>query len=422
MKKFNVLIIGGGNAGLSLAAQLLMKDKSLTIGIIEPSTKHYYQPAWTLVGAGEFDIKKTERDEKDYIPEGTTWIKEAAASFLPDQNKVITDKGNEYSYDVLSVVPGIQLDWDKIKGLKEGLGKNNLTSNYSYDYAPYTWDMIRNFKGGVAVFTNPPTPIKCGGAPHKIMYLACDYWKRNGVLEKTEVHYVSGAGVIFGVPEYAETLKGKLKEYGIKTHFTSVVKSINGNERELTFETKLDSFNTIKADSKFAGCFGLVENSENSDTSMVTMNYDFCHAVPPQSAPDFVKNSPLADAANPYGYIEVDKNTFKHIRFSNIFAFGDVSNAPCSKTGAAIRKQTPVVVDHILATLKDKTSTASYDGYSACPIPTQYGKLMLAEFDYTNKPKMTFPFDQAIPRWTMWILKKYILPWLYWNKILTGKA
>jgi sulfide:quinone oxidoreductase len=147
-----------------------------------------------------------------------------------------------------------------------------------------------------------------------------------------------------------------------------------------------------------------------------------CHAVPPQSAPDFIKHSPLADASNPLGYVEVDKNTFRHSRFPNIFAFGDVSNAPCSKTGAAIRKQTPVVIEHILATINGTTSQASYDGYSACPIPTAIGKLMLAEFDYSNKPKMTFPFDQAKPRWTMWLMKKFLLPWLYWNRILTGKA
>jgi sulfide:quinone oxidoreductase len=419
---YKILIVGGGNAGLSLASQLLIKDSSLEIGIIEPSKKHYYQPAWTLVGAGEFDIKDTEKNEADYIPKNTTWIQEAVASFQPESNKVVTDKGTEITYDILSVCPGIQLDWAKIPGLKETLGKNNVTSNYLFDVAPYTWELIKNFKGGVAVFTNPPTPIKCGGAPHKIMYLACDYWRKNGILDKTEVHYVSGAGVIFGVEEYAKTLREVVSDYGIKTHFGATVKSINGDTKTIIFESKENPFESGKISSKFAGCFGIVDENSSAETHTVQINFDMCHTVPPQSAPDFIKHSPLADANNPLGYVEVDKNTFRHSRFSNIFAFGDVSNAPCSKTGAAIRKQTPVVVEHILATINGTTSQASYDGYSACPIPTAIGKLMLAEFDYSNKPKMTFPFDQAKPRWTMWLMKKFLLPWLYWNRILTGKA
>lgn len=163
-----IIIVGGGNAGLSVAAQLLRKNKSLQITIIEPSEKHYYQPAWTLVGAGVFDVNKTVRSEKDYIPKGAAWIKDAVETFLPEENKVVTRQGNSYQYDALVVCPGIQLDWNKIKGFKETVGKNNVTSNYSFDIAPYTWELIKNFKGGTAVFTNPVGPVKCGGAMQRI--------------------------------------------------------------------------------------------------------------------------------------------------------------------------------------------------------------------------------------------------------------
>lgn len=419
---FRVLIIGGGNAGLGLAAQLLIKKNNLSVGIIEPSVKHYYQPAWTLVGAGEFDIAKTERDEAAYIPKGATWIKESAVSFQPDSNQVTTDSGKKYTYDYLAVATGIQLDWNKIEGARQGLGKNYLSSNYLYEAAPYTWEMIKNFKGGVAVFTNPSTPIKCGGAPHKIMYLACDYWSKNGVLDNTEVHYISGATMIFGVQEYRITLEEVLKKFKIRTHYGANVIAVDGTKKRLTYTTKDSPFETTKLNGQSAACFSLATHNDSEDTQTINVDYDFCHIVPPQSAPDFIKSSPLADPNNPYGYVEVDKFTFRHSRFSNVFALGDVSNAPCSKTGAAIRKQTPVVVSHILASMEGKTSLEKYNGYSACPIPTQYGKLMLAEFDYDNKPQMSFPINQAKPQWTMWILKKYVLPWLYWNKILTGKA
>jgi sulfide:quinone oxidoreductase len=400
MSAKKIVIVGGGNAGLSVAAQLLKKDKSLQISIIDPSLKHYYQPAWTLVGAGIFDIKKTVRNQADYIPEGTKWIKDAVETFLPEENKVVCKSGASYDYDALIVCPGIQLDWQKIAGFKETLGKNEVSSNYLFDFAPYTWELIKNFKGGTAVFTNPVSPIKCGGAPHKIMYLACDYWQKKGILDKCDVHYLSGAGAIFAVKEYADTLTEVVRNYNIKPHFGVNVTELDGPNKTIHYEEK-------DAD-------GIVLKKE--------MKFDICHAVPPQSAPDFIKSSPLADAANPYGYVEVNKSTLQHSRYPNIFALGDCTNAPCSKTGAAIRKQAPVVVQNVLAVLANQPMTAEYSGYSACPIPTQYGKLMLAEFDYTNKPTMTFPFDQTKPRWTMWILKTKILPWLYWNKILKGTA
>lgn len=400
MSAKKIIIVGGGNAGLSVAAQLLKKDKSLQISIIDPSEKHYYQPAWTLVGAGIFDIAKTVRKQADYIPKGTTWIKDAVATFLPSENKVVCASGAAYEYDAMVVCPGIQLDWDKIKGFKDTLGKNSVSCNYAFDVAPYTWELIKNFKGGTAVFTNPVSPVKCGGAPHKIMYLACDYWRKQGILDKCNVHYLSGAGAIFAVKEYAATLTEVVKKDNIHPHFGVNVNEIDGANKTVYYEEK--------------NAEGVMERK--------SMQFDLCHAVPPQSAPDFIKNSPLSDPNNPYGYVAIDKNTMQHSQFANIFALGDCTNAPCSKTGAAIRKQAPVVVANVLAVLANQPMRSEYTGYSACPIPTQYGKLMLAEFDYSNTPKMTFPFDQTKPRWTMWMLKTKVLPWLYWNKILKGTA
>ncbi|MFQ3174177.1 MAG: sulfide:quinone oxidoreductase [Flavobacterium sp.] len=420
---YQVLVIGGGNAGLSVASKLLIKKSGLKIGIVDPSEKHYYQPAWTLVGAGIYDIKKTIRNQKDLIPKNTTWIKAAISAFEPTANKVKCVSGTEITYDYLVVCPGIQLDWNKIDGLKETLGKNNVSSNYSFQYAPYTWEMIENFKGGTAVFTNPSTPIKCGGAPHKIMYLACDYWRKKGILDKCDVHYISGSSVIFGIKEYAETLEKQLATYNVHAHYGANVTAINGETKTIAFETKeLDENLKQKLSSENDASHGRVENGSTSDLKKVILNFDIAHVVPPQSAPDFIKTSPLRDEANPMGYVEVDKYTLQHSRFPNVFSLGDSSSAPASKTGAAIRKQAPVVVENLLAVMENKAPTAHYGGYSACPIPTQYGKLMLAEFDYSNTPKMTFPINQAKPNWAMWILKTKVLPWLYWNKILKGTA
>ncbi len=389
-----IAIVGGGNAGISIAAQLLRKDSSLDIAIIDGAKKHYYQPAWTLVGGGEFNIEDTERDESTVIPEGATWIQQMVKEFQPETNTITLADGTELGYDYLVVAPGIQLNWGDIKGLKETLGKNGVCSNYSFETAPYTWECIQNTKGGKALFTNPHTPIKCGGAPQKIMYLAADYFRKHQI--KSQVELWSGGTRVFGVEKYENTLKQVIQNYGIHTQFF----------------VKLDEVDGPNKKAKFIGI-----GEANKDQSY-WVEFDMLHVTPPQSAPDFIKNSLLANAA---GWVDVDKHTLQHTRYKNIFGAGDASSLPTSRTGAAVRKQAPVVVGNLLAAMRGETLTESYSGYSSCPIITGYDKLVLAEFDYNNQPVETFPFDQSKERWSMFQMKKYLLPYLYWNQILPGR-
>lgn len=396
LHQHQIIIVGGGNAGISTASQLLRKNSKLDIAIIEPSEKHYYQPAWTLVGAGVFNMKNTIHNEADVMPEKATWLKQKVVSFQPEANTIILDNGDTAGYEYLIVAPGIQLNWGEIKGLKETLGKNGVCSNYSVDNVPYTWECIRNFKGGKALFTNPNTPVKCGGAPHKIMWLAADYFKKHNVFDKTEIQYWSGGTRLFGVEKYEKTFK----------------KVAERDKVQMNFFTKLVEIDGPNKKAKFIG-FG----EQNKDKEY-WVDFDMIHVTPPQSAPDFVKNSPLANTA---GWVDVDKHTLQHVKYPNIFSLGDASSLPTSRTGAAIRKQAPVLVKNLLAVMEGKKPEASYNGYTSCPVVTGYGKLVLCEFDYNNKPIETFPFDQSKERWSMYQLKKRVLPWLYWHKILPGK-
>ena len=389
-----IVIVGGGNAGISIASQLLRKDASLDIAIIDGAKKHYYQPAWTLVGGGEFNIQDTERDEASVIPAGTTWIQQMVSGFKPEENKVYLADGTAIQYEYLITVPGIQVNWGEIKGLKENLGKNGVCSNYSFESAPYTWECIQQTKGGKAIFTNPHTPIKCGGAPQKIMYLAADYFRKNGV--NSQVEFWSGGTRVFGVEKYENTLKKVIAHYGINTQFFVKLVEIDGAAKI----------------AKFVGI------GDSNKDQVYEVAFDMIHVTPPQSAPDFIKSSPLANAA---GWIDVEKHTLQHNTYKNIFACGDAANLPVSRTGAAIRKQAPVLVHNLLALIKGEEMNAFYNGYSSCPIITGYNKLVLAEFDYNNTPTETFPFDQSKERWSMYQMKKYLLPYLYWNQILPGK-
>jgi len=391
---YQILIVGGGNAGISIASQLLRKDASLDIAVIDGAQKHYYQPAWTLVGGGEFDIQDTEREEASVIPSGATWVQQMVSGFKPDENKITLADGTDLSYDYLIAAPGIQLNWADIKGLPETLGKNGVCSNYSFKTAPYTWECIQQSKKGKAIFTTPHTPIKCGGAPQKIMYLAADYFQRNKT--NTQVEFWSGGTRVFGVEKYEKTLKKVIARYGINTQFF----------------VKLDEVDGPNKKAKFVGI------GEANKDKEYWVEFDMLHVTPPQSSPDFIKNSPIANAA---GWVDVDKLTLQHTRYKNIFGAGDASSLPTSRTGAAVRKQVPVVVGNLLAVMRGEKLTESYSGYSSCPIITGYDKLVLAEFDYDNQPVETFPFDQSKERWSMFQMKKFILPYLYWNQILPGR-
>lgn len=395
--KHQIVIIGGGNAGLSVASKLLLKNNKLDIAVVDPATKHYYQPAWTLVGSGVFDIKKTEKNEADVMPKGVKWIKEKVTHFFPAQNYIQLESGEHLHYDFLVVAAGIQLNWDEIKGLKETLGKNGVCSNYSFNHAPYTFECIKNFKGGKAIFHNPQTPVKCGGAPHKIMYMAADYFRKHNVLSKADIQYWSGAAKLFAVPVYEKTLLKVCERADIKLNFMVKLTAVDGENKKASF-------------------IGIGE--DNKDKEYV-VDFDMIHVTPPQSAPDFIRNSELVNAA---GWVDVDKHTLQHVKFANIFSLGDSSGLPTSKTGAAIRKQSPVVVENILSAINHQPLQAKYNGYTSCPLVTGYGKLVLAEFDYDGNPQETFPFDQSKERWSMYMMKKYLLPWLYWAKILPGKA
>ncbi|MFN8344319.1 MAG: FAD/NAD(P)-binding oxidoreductase [Spirosomataceae bacterium] len=393
---YQIMIIGGGNAGISVAAQLLLKNPKLDIAVVDPAEKHYYQPAWTLVGSGVFDVQKTERSEASVMPKGVQWIKEAVQSFDPEKNAVNTD-GSTYTYDYMVVCPGIQLNWSSVKGLTETLGKNNVCSNYSFKTAPYTFECIKNVKKGKAVFHNPHTPVKCGGAPHKIMYMAADYFRKNGVLKDIDIQYWSGAGKLFAVEKYEKTLLKVCERANIQLNFMQRLEEIDGPNKRARF-------------------VGFGENNKDTET---WVDFDMIHVTPPQSAPDFIRNSALANAA---GWVDVDKNTLQHVKYANIFSLGDASGLPTSKTGAAIRKQAPVVVANLLSLIEQNPLGMNYTGYTSCPLITGYGKLVLAEFDYNNQPQETFPFDQSKERWSMYMLKKEVLPRMYWNMILKGKA
>lgn len=394
----HVVIMGGGTAGLTVASSLSRRAKSgeVKISVVEPATEHYYQPALTLVGAGAYPLSKICRSERQLMPANVNWVRDTIAAFDPDNNKVKLNSGEELEYDYLVVCPGLELNWDKIEGAKEALGKNGISSNYSPEHAEYTWECIKALKAGsTALFTQAPLPFKCPGAPQKIAYLAAHHLKKNGILKDCKLHFLNHGPGMFAVPLFAKELKGVADRYGIQTHFQHNLIAVDGENKKATFE--------------------IVGGDKEGEK--LEMDFDMLHMTPPQSPPQVIKSSMLANDA---GYVDLDQGSMQHTKFKNIFGLGDAGSTPNSKTAAAVRKQAPIVVRNLLTLIRGGELDTGYDGYASCPLTTAYGKVIMAEFCYGGKVTPTFPLDPRKERWSYWWIKATGLPIFYWNYMLKG--
>jgi len=321
------------------------------------------------------------------------------AAFEPANNAIILDGCRVVKYDRLIVCPGLKLDWEGVEGLEETLGRNGVTSNYRYDLAPYTWELVQGMKSGRAIFTQPPMPIKCAGAPQKALYLSADAWRRNGSLDDIDIHFNNAGGVLFGVKDYVPALESYMDRYGVTRNFFHNLVAVDGPARKAIFEVR----------------------EPDAEPRRIETEFDMMHVCPPQTAPDFIRVSPLADAA---GWVDVDQVTLRHKTHENIWSIGDVMNAPNAKTAAAARKQAPVVAANIIADIAGRAPVAHYDGYGSCPLTVERGKIVLAEFGYGGKLLPSFPkllIDGTRPSRLAWLLKEKILPPLYWKGMLRGR-
>ncbi|MCG8332375.1 MAG: NAD(P)/FAD-dependent oxidoreductase [Chitinophagales bacterium] len=419
--KHQIVIIGAGTAGMTVAARLLNANSKLDVAIIDPANKHYYQAAWTLVGAGTFDYQKTARNMGDLIPKGAKWIQQAVQSIDADNNKITLDDGTDIDYDYLVACPGVKYDYDAVEGLADTIDKNGVCSNYTDP--EYTWKVLQEFKGGTAIFTQPATPIKCGGAPQKIMYLADDYWRKSGVRKDSNVLFLTPGSVIFGVEPFKSTLMKVVDRKELQLRFFHRLTKIDGKNKKVYYDI-VKPFEKI---SHLCYNYSDVDDSEIIEDKAV-YDFDMLHLAPPQAAPDFIQQSSIAHQEGPSkGWINVDQYSMQHNVYPNVFALGDAAALPTAKTGAAIRKQAPVLVENLLHVMDNKSILSKgYNGYSSCPLVTGYGKMVLAEFNYEGKrdsdPLLSKLFDTGKELYPMWILKKYGLPFMYWNMMLRGKA
>ena len=392
---YDVVVVGAGAGGLAATSSLRKRNKIIRIAVVDPSETHDYQPGWTMVGGGIFDQQSTRRSMHSLMPSGVTWVRSAVTTFIPEASSIELDNGDRLSYSQLVVAAGLKLDFAAIPGLEETLGKNGVTSNYRYDLAPYTWDLVKNLKNGQAIFTQPPMPIKCAGAPQKAMYLSGDHWFRNGALQDINIEFCTSTPGLFGVADYVPALMQYVEKYRAKLNFQHTLTAVDGASKTATFS--------------------------DSEGNEVVKQFDLLHVCPPQKAPEFIAASPLADES---GWLQVDQHTLQHTRYDNIWGLGDCTNTPNAKTAAAARAQAPIVAMNVIAALGLGTKKAQYNGYGSCPLTVERGKIVLAEFGYGGKIIPSLPtalLNGKRPTRAAWFLKAVMLPWIYWNAMLKGR-
>lgn len=400
------VVIGCGSAGLNVSHQLLRTSRFVPgdIAAVDPAEYHHYQPGWTLVGGGLKNKEDLRRPLKSLIDPNLKFYNNGVTAFSPNENSVTLTSGEKLTYDHLVVAPGITLNIDAITGLSDALANpdSQVKSIFSYDTCDQVSNDIAKFRGGDAIFTHPAGPIKCAGAPQKIMWLALDKWRKAGLYDprsstssSTKISFATALPVMFGVPKYSKALDALREERGVEGLFGHDLVSIEGNTA--TF-------------------------ARAGSQDQTTKHFDFLHATPKMGPHAFVRNSPLANEA---GFVDVDDATTQHKTFPNVWSLGDASSLPTSKTAAAITAQAPVLVKNITDAMDGKPIQAKYDGYTSCPLLVGEHKVMLAEFKYGREPKETFGrwlrLDQVTPRRAFYHLKKDFFPWVYYNSMVKGK-
>lgn len=401
----DVLVVGGGNAGISAAARLL-RDGARDVTVLAPSAVHLYRPLLSYVGSGEATMPELERTMAEVLPPGCRHVDDAASAVewaagdgAAGAVIVLTRGGRRVACSTLVLCPGLEEAWDLTPGLAEAYDAGWAVSTFVAATAPRVWEAVRSLRSGSAVFTVPPEPAPCAATALKPLLMACDHWRREGVLEQVQVRLVIPGRGVTGQPEPDRRLDEVLAAAGV----------------EVLRETRVVDVDHLNR--------GLVVATPDGERSVDGV--DLAHLVPHYRAPAWIGASGLADGG-PAGLVDVDPETLRHHRHPRIWGLGDAAALHTRPSGGALRKQVAVLAHNLAhgdSTDDGDTELQRYDGYTVMPITTDRRRLMLVEVDRDGRPSPSVPFpDLTVPRRLTWLVDRYALPVTYFRRILKGKV
>ncbi len=388
----DVVVIGGGNAGIALAARL--RDSGFDdVAIIEPKVTHHFRPLLSYVGAGLSSTKEMSRKQVSVMPAGVRWIRDAAAAIDADTRLVTLASGATMTYRDVVLTPGSEPDWEAVPGSAQAMLSPSASTNYVVDLAPKTWELIQELRSGRAVFTLPDGPAPCPGAGQKILYMACDYWRSQGVLDDIEVTLVTPDADISENAKIATRLRVWVERYGIRVLASSQVDRVDATAQTLDI---------------------------TGPGGTTTLPYDFWHMTPTHKPQPWIEAAGLS-SAGAAGYVDVDPLTLRHRRIPTVWACGDTAETGASRSGGALREQTEVLAKNLISARGATEMGEEYSGYSVCPYTVSRSQVLFFEFDRDRALRPSFPLMWQRASRLLFFGDRRVLPQIYWHRILNGK-
>ena len=310
-------------------------------------------------------------------------------------NKVILKNSAEIEYDYLIVATGTTPRPDQTPGLDDpAIWYRSAFDFYTLEGSVALQKALENFPGGKMVVHITELPLKCPVAPLEFAFLADSYFKKRGIRDKVQIHYVTPLEGAFTKPVCSKTLGYLLEERDIQLETDYVIERIDPETKTM---------------------YSMDERE---------INFDLLVTVPLNMGADFIGASGLGDELN---YLPVDKETFLSTDYNNIFALGDASNIPASKAGSVAHFAVEVFAENFVNYVNNLPMEKKFDGHANCFIESGNGKGLLIDFNYTTEPlpgKFPLPVVGPMP-----LLKeshinhlgKLAFRWIYWNMLLPGR-
>jgi sulfide:quinone oxidoreductase len=405
-QQHDVVVIGGGNAGISLAARLV-RDGCRDVALVDPAEVHHYRPLLSYVAGGMAALEDLRRPQRDVVPDGVRWYRDRVVGVDAQRSTVRLAGGGELTYADLAVCPGSEVDWDAIPGSRDAMTTPAASTSYLPEHAADTWTMLSGLREGRAVFAIADRYVPCAPVGLKPLFLAADHWRRAGVLDRIAIELLVEGDALAPQAQADRQLREAAAGYGVRVRTGVRLAAVDPTARtvEVLPARRPDGEGT----------------PDDGAPARERVPYDALYLAPPHRAPAWVAASGLGTDDSD-GFVAVDPRTLQHEVHPRVWGLGDAAAVDALPSGGALRKQVPVVAENIAARRTGRPMR-HYSGYSVAPVTTSRRRLLLGEFDRAGRPEPTVRIPDLVrPRRSLLLFDRYLEPQVYWHRLLRGKV